>query len=91
MRPLSLEWFKHVPPEKKGDYETVIRNSTLVLGLLYDLCNDWEDELSRAETKITDYDNPNWACKTAHRNGDRSRVRKLRDLLSFLKGDLKNV
>lgn len=89
MRQLSVEWFKGVPEDRRKDFETALRNSTLALGRLYDLLGEWEEELDRAEIKITDYDTPNWSEKAAHRNGDRSRIRKLRDLLSFLNGDVK--
>lgn len=90
MKALSTEWFRGVSPEKKADFETVIRNSTMALGRLYELLDEWEEEITRAETKISDFDTPNWGERQAYRNGDRSRIRKLRDLLSFLKGDLRN-
>lgn len=89
MRSLSLEWTKGISSEKRFSFEEVIRNSTLALGRLYDLCDEWERELDKAETSLSDFDTPNWALRQAYRNGDRSRIRKLRDLLSFLKGDLK--
>lgn len=89
MRQLSVEWFKGVPTERRETFEQAIRNSTTALGRLYDLLDEWEKDLDRSETTITDFDSPNWALRQAYRNGDRSRIRKLRDLLSFLKGDLK--
>lgn len=87
MKALSLEWTKGISPEKKADFEAAVRNSVTALGRLYDLCDEWEAELNSKETKISDYDTPNWAVRQAHRNGDRSRIRKLRELLSFLQGD----
>jgi hypothetical protein len=87
MAKLSLEWLKGVPPDRKDGYEQVIRNSTIMAERLLALCDEWEADLDRAECKIADYDTPSWSQKQAHRNGDRSRIRKLRDLLSFLHGD----
>lgn len=84
---LSLEWFKGVPPDRKDAYESVIRNSTVMAERLLALCDEWENDLSRAETKVSDYDTASWGYKQAHRNGDRARIRKLRDLLSFLHGE----
>lgn len=89
MRKLSVEWFRGLPEEKKEGFELALRNSSLALGRLYDLLDEWERDLDSAEAKLDDYDNPSWSHKQAHRNGDRSRIRKLRDLLGFLKGDLK--
>ena len=83
-RGLSLEWFKGIPPEKKQSFEETIRNSTTVLQQLSNLLDVWEAELDRSESQIADYVSPSWANKQAHRNGDRARLRKLRDLLSFL-------
>jgi hypothetical protein len=81
---LSLEWFRGIPPEKKEDFERHLRNSRTALNQLLNLLDLWEEEISRSET-TADYDTPSWAAKQAHRNGDKSRIRKLRDLLSFLK------
>lgn len=89
MRKLSVEWFKGVDPSKRDTFEQAIRNSTVAMSRLYELVDEWEKEIDSAEAKIDDYDNPSWSHKQAHRNGDRSRLRKLRDLLSFLKGDLR--
>jgi hypothetical protein len=72
-------------PERKEGFEQAIRNSHFVLKQLYHIVDQWEEQLNAAESKITDYDTPSWEAKQAHRNGDRSRLRKLRDLLSFLK------
>ncbi len=87
MRSLSIEWLRGVPAEKKADFEAAVRNSTIALGRLADLLDEWEREMDKAETTVSDFDTPNWALRQAYRNGDRSRIRKLRDLLSFLKGD----
>jgi hypothetical protein len=84
---ISLEWFKNVPQDKRKDYETIIRNSTIMARRLLELCDEWEEDLNRSESKITDYDSPSWGAKQAHRNGDRSRIRKLRELFSFLHGE----
>jgi hypothetical protein len=85
---LSLEWTKGVPDERKASFVEVIRNSTIALNRLYEITEEWEEELNRQEIKLDDFAGPNWAQKQAFRNGDRSRIRKLRELLSFLKGDI---
>ena len=84
---ISLEWLKGIPSDKKDDFEQIIRHSTIMATRLLELCDEWEADLDRAEAKVSDYDSPSWGYKQAHRNGDRSRIRKLRDLLSFLHGE----
>jgi hypothetical protein len=54
---------------------------------LWEILDEWEEDLTRQETKLSDFDTPNWEVRHAYRLGDRSRIRKLRDLLGFLKGD----
>lgn len=86
MRPLSLEWTKGLEGKRKEQFELALRNSSTALSRLLDMTEEWEEELTRQECNVRDYDTPNWEVRQAHRNGDRSRIRKLRDLLSFLKG-----
>lgn len=82
---LSLEWTKGVSPDRKEGIVLAIRNSTVVAAQVLKLCDEWEAELTAAETKVADFDTPSWAYKQAYRNGDRARIRKLRDLFSFIK------
>lgn len=76
-------WLRNVPEDKHESYEQAIRASTIIVRRLKEILRDWEDDLDRADVKINDYDTPSWSFKQAHRNGDRSRIRKLRDLLTF--------
>lgn len=84
MRP-SVEWFRGLSEAEKEKFTGVLYADRIVLGRLLALAEEWEDELNRQETTIADYNTPNWAVRQAHRNGDRSRIKKLKDLLSFLK------
>jgi hypothetical protein len=86
MKRISLEWLKGIPEDKRASFEEVLRNSSQALSRLYDMLSEREEELTRQESNIGDYDTPNWAVRQAHRNGERSQIRKLKDLLSFLKG-----
>jgi hypothetical protein len=84
---LATIWTRNVPNEKKESYEQVIRSSSIALERLYEICEEWEEELTRAETKLDDFSGANWALRQAFRNGDRSRIRRVKELLSFLKGE----
>jgi hypothetical protein len=82
----SVEWFKGLTPEAKESFEKTLRNNTLLLDRLNDIVDDWEKEISRQETSSDDFSEPNWALRQAARNGDRRRLRRLKDLISFYKG-----
>lgn len=84
---LPLEWTKNLKTDQeKQDFESLLRNSTRVMSRLRSILDDWEKELTQREYAPNDYDSPAWGYKQAHRNGERSRIKKLKDLLSFLKG-----
>lgn len=85
MRQLSTEWFIGISPDRKEGIEQAIRNSSTLVIQVNNILDQWEEQLDAAESKISDYDTPSWECKQAHRNGDRSRIRKLRELFSFIK------
>jgi hypothetical protein len=81
---ISVEWFIDVPTDRKDQIEAALRSSPVIVRQLNKLLDRWENDLNAAESRISDYETPSWGEKQAHRNGDRSRIRKLRDLLSFL-------
>jgi hypothetical protein len=82
-KPLNLVWTKNLPSTKKKEFEATLRNSTFVLSRLRDILDEEMEVLDRQETTISDFDHPNWSHKQAYRNGERARIRKMRDLLSF--------
>lgn len=84
---MKTEWFRGTPVDRREGLEQAIRHSTVALGRLYEILDLWEQDLNSAETRLEDFDTPNWEVRQAFRNGDRARIRKLRDLMSFLKGD----
>lgn len=84
MKALQIEWVKHLTdPDQKENFEKTLRNSTLVLARLRDIVDEWETTILREETKPDQYAVANWQLLQAHRNGDRERIKKLRDLLDF--------
>lgn len=86
MRPLPIEWTKHLrDDEARAQFENSARASSTVLSRLYDLLVEWESELTSQESRFDDFSDPNWAYKQAFRNGDRSRIRRLKALLGFIR------
>jgi hypothetical protein len=80
----SLQWTKGVPDEDKESVEKAIRNSTTALGQLKGILEERLAELRRLEAREADYDNPAWAYKQAHRNGEVLSLLKTLELLSFV-------
>lgn len=84
MKPLSTAWTKHLKDaDRKEKLEGAIRNSTAALSRLREILR--EDEAALSNLQISQPDNDaSWAFKQAHISGERSRIRKVLDLLSFL-------
>jgi hypothetical protein len=84
VKPLSTAWTKHLrDPKKKSDLEGAVRNSTAALSRLRDLLREEEGSLSASQVSQPDND-ASWAFRQAHISGERARIRKMLDLLSFL-------
>lgn len=84
MKPLSTAWTKHLKDaEKKANLEGAIRNSQTALIRLRDLLVEEDAALSNNQVSQPDND-ASWAFKQAHISGERLRIRKILDLLSFL-------
>jgi hypothetical protein len=84
LKPLSTAWSKHLKDKsKKSDLESAIRNSTVALYRLKDLLREEDAALSNLQISQPDND-ASWAFRQAHLSGERLRIRKVLDLLSFL-------
>lgn len=82
--PLPLQWVQHLQdPKERKDFEDLIRSSTRVLGRLSQIADDRASALDRAEMTQTDFDEPNWAYRQAFRNGQRSSLKFIKDLLNL--------
>ena len=85
MRKLYKVWTDNLKTEdEKERFEQALRNDTLVLGRLQEILDIKLTELESQETKFEDYKDPSWAYKQAHRNGYKSGLKFVEDLLSFL-------
>jgi hypothetical protein len=80
---LPLEWTNHLKDQKsKENLELLLRNSTVVLGLLSDILNDRLNSVYNQETKLNDF-NGDWAFRQAFRNGQKHSLKAVLDLISF--------
>lgn len=85
MLQLDSRWLRKEEPEHKKKFEQALLNDTLVLGRLYEILEDMQNEVERQGYTEKDFDNPNWAHKVAFRNGQTSAITKVLALLSFIK------
>jgi hypothetical protein len=84
---LPVVWTKHIKdPDKKQNFESAVRASTTALGRLIEIIDDEERALESSSLTIKDFDDPSWAYKQAYRNGEKARLKKLRELIDFIKG-----
>lgn len=70
-------------PEQKENFELILRNNTQLVRRVNEILDQWENEVTKSECTIKDFSEPNWANKQAFRNGDRSRIKKLKDLFNI--------
>jgi hypothetical protein len=84
---LPLDWVKHLKdPTKREEYIQTLRASQTIIERLTTLLEEYEIAIDKTETSLVEYDSPSWAYKQAHRNGQRSTLKYLSDLLRPLKG-----
>lgn len=81
---LNSLWMRHLPDDRKEGFEKALRHDTLVLGRLMAIIKEAEDQIDYTEVRSDQFDNPNWALKTAYQNGRRSGLKYIKDLLNFL-------
>lgn len=81
---LSNLWVKHLKdPEEIERLNKAILGSTTMRNRLVDILKEKLQALDTQECSVSDYDNPSWSHKQAHRNGQKAslvEVLKLIDL-----------
>lgn len=79
---MITEWTKGMSAEEAERFKNSFKSSKMVLDRLMELLIEYENKIDRDESNITVYDNPNWAFRQAHFNGDRSRLNKIKTLIN---------
>jgi len=79
---LPLVWFQGISdPEKKLDFENVLRNSTVALDRLYTIVDMYLDELDDKEMSEIHFADPEWAVREACIIGQKKSLRKIQYLI----------
>lgn len=81
---MMSQWTKNLSsPEEKERFQNSILGSRPVLERLCELLNEEEKDLDLSEFKDSVYDTPSWSAKQAHKNGERSMLRKIKSLINL--------
>lgn len=83
VKPLSTAWTNGKTEQAKEDFETIVRNSTLLLTRLKEIIEEQERALLNNSFSVSDFSDPNWSHKQAFRNGELSQLTKLKQLVPF--------
>lgn len=84
-------WSQHLKdPEKKEEFEKLLRNSTVSLGRLRDIVRELQTGLLQTERSNKVYESPNWTYLQAHTNGMLQAYGNIDRLLSFIDEEQKD-
>lgn len=79
---ISNDLLMHLSTQKDRDeFKKIYLNSNYVLDPIRKLVQEYSDQVLASETKLDDFEDPNWSHKQAFRNGQRQAYRKLLELL----------
>ena len=80
---MDTRWFRHLKPEEQKDFKGAVLNSRTALDRLREIITDELRSLDNSETNDNQFEDPNWAFKQSYRNGQRSKLKSLLNLLEF--------
>lgn len=81
---MMSQWTKNLSdPKDKERFQSSILGSRPVLERLQELLDEEEKDLDSSELKEATYDTPSWAYLQAHKNGQRSMIRKIKTLINL--------
>jgi hypothetical protein len=69
--------------EEKQRFMNSLQGSKVVLDRLSEILANKEMDLDRSQKSLKQYESPNWAFATAHKNGYASALQNMRDLINL--------
>lgn len=78
---LSVLWTRHLPKKDKETFEKTVRNSVTVLSRLKTILDEEYESILKEEQSSSDFSDASWSHKQAFRNGEKARLKKIKDLL----------
>lgn len=82
-KPLAIYWFQNCKTdEDKAKMQQTLMGSSYILSVLKSIVEDQKRYIEASEHTEKDFDQPNWAEKQAFRNGKRSGLNFITQLLA---------
>lgn len=78
-----IDWFQGLQDKERSDLEYVLKNNTILIQAILDILTRYEEQESRSEISVSQYDNPSWAYRQADTNGAKRALAKVRNLFTF--------
>lgn len=79
---LDTRWTKnHQDPKAKADFEAILRNNTQIFNRLREILEEREAELNKLSFLDSDFSDPNWSHKQAHRLGRLGEIQRIKNLI----------
>lgn len=84
---MDMQWTSHLQdPQRKEDFEKVLRNNTLIFDRMFAILQQWEDDINKKNRGQEQYKQAGWMPAMAHRFGNLETITRMKDLISFYKG-----
>lgn len=81
---MDIVWTKHLKdPEEKERLINQIKSAKQVLDRLNTILDEKFDEMERTELSLASYADNNWSHKQAHKNGYKSCLARLKQLINL--------
>ena len=79
---VASDWIKHLgTEEERKEFAKSVSGASHVLERLADIIDEKIAGLDHEEMSSKSYENPSWAYKQAHINGERNGLTKIKNLL----------
>lgn len=87
MANIPSDWTKNLKTqEERNNFTQYLNNSGKLLLRLIELIKEKETTLDVNELSVNDFSDVNWSHKQAFRNGKRSALKEIKDLIKFIEG-----
>ena len=81
---MKLVWTKHLKTqEEKEQFQKLLLGNKQILKVLKKILDEKDLSLERSENTLESYNTPSWAFKQAHKNGYRSCLEAIKDLINL--------
>lgn len=81
---MHIEWTNHLKdPIEKEQFAASYHGAETILNRLVELIDGKIDALERSSEGLKQYQNPNWAAETAHKNGMASAYKAVKELVTI--------